>query len=65
MAHPNDPYELKVGSTIGFRPEFNHNNSNRSNREDVISLGIIDGNIDFNNCDIKDLDNDKIHLCIV
>eukprot|EP01084_Bolivina_argentea_P201265 344053_1 len=61
IALQTDPKTLEVGSIIGFKREYESNKSTTINNQNIITVGIIHGNININNCDICDIENDEIH----
>eukprot|EP01084_Bolivina_argentea_P094156 169275_1 len=51
---------LKIGSIIGFERDCIQTNSN-TKTHNTITIGIISDNININNCDIRDIHNDKLY----
>eukprot|EP01084_Bolivina_argentea_P319587 554309_1 len=64
MTTVTDPTELKIESIIGFKQNNTNTNSNNNNNKqtyNILTLGIIDGNMDENKCDIRDAENDQLY----
>eukprot|EP01084_Bolivina_argentea_P201263 344051_1 len=61
VALETDPHTLEIGSIIGFNGKSESNKSTSINDHNIITVGIIHGNININNCDIRDIENDKIY----
>eukprot|EP01084_Bolivina_argentea_P015017 28085_1 len=60
MTTVTDSSVLKIGSIIGFKPPCTQNNPN-TNTHNTITIGIIVDNININNCDIRDIHDDKLY----
>ncbi len=55
-----DTSVLQIGSIVGFQPDSSQTES-KTAKCNLINTGIIQSNINVNNCDVMDLHNDKLY----